>query len=335
MMTQWTQRRGRKRALGWLVGLACLTLVVVNGCKHRRSVFRPRIIEGEPVLIEPAPSNFSDVPETIVAPEAQPGTGGFNGGFEDEPGLDTYLPPPADELQGSEPTLELGPETESTPQPPPRDDETIPSGVDPSGDTNEDVFNSIQPPMSRRSDGTGAARTRRAALRTRVQALADDPIDLVQPPRADRPWRYIVMHHSARPTGGYARIDRVHRERGGLDDCGYHFVIGNGTGSPDGTIEVTRRWSEQRAGAHSRDVEHPHVNEYGIGICLVGDFERQEPTEKQVESARALVAYLQDRYMIDPDRVGTHAQLAGRRTVCPGTHFPADQILGRESLAVR
>jgi N-acetyl-anhydromuramyl-L-alanine amidase AmpD len=163
--------------------------------------------------------------------------------------------------------------------------------------------------------------------------MADDPIDLVQPPKADRPWRYIVLHHSATAEGGYAQIDRQHRDRAGLDGCSYHFVIGNGTDSPDGTIEVTRRWSEQRPGAHCRDAKHPSVNEYGIGICLVGNLDQDGPTPRQVEAARVLVAYLKDRYMIPGDRVATHAAFSQSPTVCPGGRFPTEQILGRPSLA--
>jgi len=112
-------------------------------------------------------------------------------------------------------------------------------------------------------------------------------------------------------------------------------VIGNGTGSPDGTIEVTRRWSEQRPGAHMRDAAFPKANENGIGICLVGDLDEQPPTPKQVKAARALVAYLQDRYQVPERRVGAHAKLAQRPTACPGQHFPVESILGGKSLAVR
>ena len=110
-----------------------------------------------------------------------------------------------------------------------------------------------------------------------------------------------------------------------MDGCGYHFVIGNGTGSRDGAIEVTRRWSEQRPGAHCRDAAHPAVNEYGIGICLVGDLDAGPPTPKQVESARALVAYLQQRYAIPPERVVTHATVSATPTACPGSRFPTER----------
>ena len=40
-------------------------------------------------------------------------------------------------------------------------------------------------------------------------------------------------------------IDHWHRDRG-FDELGYHFVIGNGTNSGDGQIEVGPRWTKQK-----------------------------------------------------------------------------------------
>jgi N-acetyl-anhydromuramyl-L-alanine amidase AmpD len=176
---------------------------------------------------------------------------------------------------------------------------------------------------------------RQAALGEQVRPFVNDPDDLFAPPKADRPWKYIVLHHSASPAGGYDSIDRAHRERLGWQGCGYHFVVGNGTESPDGRIEVARRWTEQKLGVHCRDGKHPDVNEYGIGICLVGDLEKSPPTDRQVAAARALVAYLAARYNIAPDHTETHAHLAASPTSCPGRLFPAQAILGTSGLALR
>src|SRR4029077_2248727 len=151
--------------------------------------------------------------------------------------------------------------------------------------------------------------------------------DLFLPPKADRPWKYIVLHHSANAEGSYDQIDREHRTGLGCEECGYHFIIGNGTGSADGQIEVARRWSEQKHGVHSRNGKHPDVNEYGIGICLVGDLDEAPPTPRQIAAAKALIAYLSTRYEIAQARAQTHSHLAATNTVCPGRHFPNDEIL--------
>ncbi|MCK4602755.1 MAG: hypothetical protein KAU28_09835, partial [Phycisphaerae bacterium] len=52
-----------------------------------------------------------------------------------------------------------------------------------------------------------------------------------------RYWRYIVIHHSATARGNAAVFDKSHRRRG-YDELGYHFVIDNGAGGPDGNVEV-------------------------------------------------------------------------------------------------
>jgi N-acetyl-anhydromuramyl-L-alanine amidase AmpD len=176
---------------------------------------------------------------------------------------------------------------------------------------------------------------RQASLTDRLRPFVNDPNDLFQPPKADRPWKYVVLHHSANPTGSYDSIDREHRDRLGWAGCGYHFVIGNGTESPDGQIEVSQRWLNQKHGVHCRDGKNPDINEYGIGICLVGDLEKAPPTAKQIAAARALVAYLSDRYQVAPDHAETHAHLAATPTSCPGRLFPAQAILGSRGLALR
>jgi N-acetyl-anhydromuramyl-L-alanine amidase AmpD len=178
-------------------------------------------------------------------------------------------------------------------------------------------------------------RPRQASLRERLRPFVNDPEDLFTPPKADRPWKYIVLHHSAHATGGYDEIDREHRKVLGWDGCGYHFVIGNGTGSPDGQVEVAQRWSSQKHGVHCRDAKSSEVNEYGIGICLVGDLDNAAPTPRQVAATQALVAYLGDHYNIPAERIDTHAALASSRTACPGKYFPAQAILGPRNYAQR
>ncbi|MEW4569835.1 N-acetylmuramoyl-L-alanine amidase [Tautonia sp. JC769] len=314
-----------------VVGLA-IGMVTTAGCKHRRSSYRPTFRNAEPVLIDPIPSSTTVIPTDPApydyefdaeVPSSVPPA------YEDTFG--SYVSPPAGPGPANEPELNLSPlgeqEPDPEPLPSPSNGQTIPSDV---GEPPR-----VLPPQTR-NESPGRTATRvsaRSDLRARVQAMADDPLDLVQPPRADRPWRYIVVHQSASAEGGYAQIDREHRERAGLDGCSYHFVIGNGTESGDGMIEVTRRWSDQKPGAHCRDAKHPSVNEYGIGICLVGDLEATGPTPKQVEAARTLVAYLQERYAIPGDRVGSHQAFSARPTVCPGAHFPDEAIFGRPSLA--
>ncbi|MDO8630422.1 MAG: N-acetylmuramoyl-L-alanine amidase [Phycisphaerales bacterium] len=117
-------------------------------------------------------------------------------------------------------------------------------------------------------------------------------------------WTTVVIHHSATATGSARSFDKSHRDKG-WDELGYHFVIGNGTGSGDGVIEVGSRWHSQKHGAHCKTPDN-YFNEHGIGVCLVGDFTRTRPTPRQMESLRRLTAFLSDQCGISVGRVTTH-----------------------------
>ena len=132
-------------------------------------------------------------------------------------------------------------------------------------------------------------------------------------------WTCIVLHHSATPAGDAQIFDRHHRGRG-WDELGYHFVIGNGTDTPDGMVEVGPRWEKQKHGAHCKTPNN-YYNEHGIGICLVGDFTARRPSRAQMDSLGQLVRFLSRACSIPPERVMTHRALT-HKTACPGKHFP-------------
>lgn len=133
-----------------------------------------------------------------------------------------------------------------------------------------------------------------------------------------RDWRHIVIHHSASPTGSAASFDKAHRERG-WDGLGYHFVIGNGTGSADGEVEVGYRWSRQTQGAHAGNAEY---NQAGIGICLVGDFQHGgRPSARQMSNLRRLVRFLQAKTGVPTSEVIGHGNVPGKSTECPGQYL--------------
>ena len=143
-----------------------------------------------------------------------------------------------------------------------------------------------------------------------------------------RPWQWIVIHHSATTFGNAAIIDQWHRDRG-FDELGYHFVIGNGTNSADGQVEVGPRWPIQKYGAHDNASDNRY-NEYGIGICLVGNFDVQHPSAAQMRSVDTLVAWLMKRYKIAPDHILGHGDT--KQTDCPGKNLSVAEI---RSAAVR
>jgi len=135
-------------------------------------------------------------------------------------------------------------------------------------------------------------------------------------------WQYIVIHHSATPAGNAASFDRMHKAKG-WDELGYHFVIGNGTASGDGQIEVGPRWTKQKWGAHAKTADQRY-NNYGIGICLVGNFDIERPTKAQMESVERLVAYLMKTYRIPAANVIGHSET--KATDCPGRHMSVAEV---------
>lgn len=143
------------------------------------------------------------------------------------------------------------------------------------------------------------------------------------PYASPRPWRFIVIHHSATDSGSAAQFDRAHRDKG-WDELGYHFVIGNGRGSRDGMVEVGPRWPRQKWGAHAKTPDNQY-NDYGIGICLVGNFDNTRLTAAQEASLARLVAYLMRTYNIPASRVIGHKD-TGRSTDCPGRNLSIARI---------
>jgi len=143
------------------------------------------------------------------------------------------------------------------------------------------------------------------------------------PARLEKSWTAIVVHHSATDNGNAAIFDKWHREGNHWEGVGYHFVIGNGTNSADGQVEVTFRWVQQKTGAHTGGTPNNWANRDGIGICLVGNFNKTYPTRRQMQSLTNLVRFLKKRYNIPKSRIYGHRTTPGAHvTDCPGRNFP-------------
>jgi len=128
-------------------------------------------------------------------------------------------------------------------------------------------------------------------------------------------------------VGSAAAFDAFHRGARHWDELGYHFVIGNGGGSGDGLVEVGSRWPKQKWGAHCRVGDNEEYNYFGVGICLVGNFDYRPPSEAQMASLARLVDCLSARYRIDDAHIIGHGQVGDTR--CPGRCFPMGELLAR------
>ncbi len=160
-----------------------------------------------------------------------------------------------------------------------------------------------------------------------VNVNEDVPTNWLPQPIVEKDWTAIVIHHSATENGNAAIFDRIHREHNHWEGVGYDFVIGNGTDSGDGEVEVTFRWRGQIPGAHCGGTPGNWANEDGIGICLVGNFDRTTPTARQMQALATLVHFLQKRYKISESRIYGHNSTPGARvTNCPGAKFPMSKL---------
>jgi len=135
-------------------------------------------------------------------------------------------------------------------------------------------------------------------------------------------WEAIVIHHTAMDEGSASMIDESHRNIG-YDGIGYDFVINNGTGNPDGLVEVGYRWKDQLTGAHCRPsgCTDNYWNEHSIGVVMIGNFEHYSPTSKQYKSLAEVINFLQKRYNIPHSKVYSHYNVPDASTKCPGRHF--------------
>jgi hypothetical protein len=140
-------------------------------------------------------------------------------------------------------------------------------------------------------------------------------------------WKYIIVHNSGTRQGNARIFDYYHRYvRRMPNGLAYHFVIGNGTSSGNGQVEIGNRWVRQLNGGH---VHSDYLNYISIGICLVGDFNRDLPTKAEYEALDELIRYLRRRVGKVDGRysiVRGHKEINPRPTDCPGNRFPLNWL---------
>jgi N-acetylmuramoyl-L-alanine amidase len=116
--------------------------------------------------------------------------------------------------------------------------------------------------------------------------------------------RYII-HHSASTTATATDFARWHVDQRGWPGIGYHFVI-----EKDGTIKQTNYLTT--VSYHTSE-----QNFTGVGICLSGNFEIEQPTAAQLASLRSLLGHL--RSTVGNYPVWGHRDYT--QTACPGVNL--------------
>ncbi len=163
-----------------------------------------------------------------------------------------------------------------------------------------------------------------AGVRTRASWAGGDPV----PTLMDRmtPIDRLTIHHdgmtaftSTNVAAAQTRIEAIrsaHRGRG-WGDIGYHYVI-----DPAGRIWEGRPLGWQ--GAHVKD-----QNPGNLGICMLGNYERQRPTNQQLHTLEHFVADSMRRHAIPLGNIYTHRELAP--TACPGQYLQPRLVAMREN----
>lgn len=149
-------------------------------------------------------------------------------------------------------------------------------------------------------------------------------------------WSAIRLYHTSWRYGGniisreeaQAYKSQGRRVEAPWSDIGYHWGIEN----IDGALEVLQGRPTDYDGAHCKDF---NMNHYGIGICLVGNFDYSVPTLGLWLKAKELTRWLMGIYKIPVVNViGHHEAQAkagvpvGSQKTCPGILFSMDKFRG-------
>lgn len=144
----------------------------------------------------------------------------------------------------------------------------------------------------------------------------------------------FVIHHTAENEDSRARryspkellraIYFYHTVTNGWGDIGYNYIV-----DKQGNIYEGRSGGPRSVGAHTA-----YHNVGSVGICLMGNFQYESPTDAQIHILSLLLADLSDRLEVDPlgrtdflgknsYNVSGHSQVAryGHGTACPGKNL--------------
>lgn len=168
-------------------------------------------------------------------------------------------------------------------------------------------------PDRRPSPGSGTSSVPAGVL-PRNSWAAGPPV----PTLMDRmlPISYITVHHDGMSPfyatdevstkGRLEQIRRGHRSKN-WGDIGYHFAIDRA-----GRVWQCRPLTWQ--GAHVKD-----HNEGNLGILVMGNFDRQSPTQPQLNQMRRFTRQMMSSHHVPAGRLRTHQEWAA--TACPGRNL--------------
>lgn len=130
-----------------------------------------------------------------------------------------------------------------------------------------------------------------------------------------RHWKYIIIHHSLTKDGevkDWDAIKNFHVNVRGWRGIGYHFGLEKVKDKY--RFQIGRGLNSQ--GAHTKGKR----NYDGIGICLVGNFDKTEVSVEQYHLLACICRELQRKYKIPMRNVLPHWAYHDYKS-CPGDNF--------------
>ena len=103
------------------------------------------------------------------------------------------------------------------------------------------------------------------------------------------------------------KIRKFHTGKNGWGDIGYHYIV-------DRAGRVWEGRPIQYQGAHVKN-----NNEHNLGILVLGNFDKQRPTDAQMKSLYNTAAALSKHYRIKKASVRSHKEI--NTTACPGKNL--------------
>ena len=147
--------------------------------------------------------------------------------------------------------------------------------------------------------------------------------------------QYIIIHHSLTEdskTVSWQAIRRHHKDPNGrykMRDIGYHFGIEMVNDEPEILVGRSLMW------VHAAHCVEMGMNQRGIGICVVGNYDLVEPSPLLWIKLKELIHPLMDIFNIPTKNILGHREVGmmagfdfrkGQYKTCPGRMFDMDRL---------
>ena len=151
----------------------------------------------------------------------------------------------------------------------------------------------------------------------------------------------FILHHSVSSWGDGDTVKKWHMDKKPLGNGwrapGYHVVICNdfpnynsySTQKPvnGANGRIDRIWSESTIANGCK-----YANRNALHACMIGDFDKDNPTKEQLESVIRLLVYWCKKYKRSENDIYGHGEMQkkigreGYSKTCPGKNVDMDEI---------